>query len=351
MRSVFDSWLKLLVVSLFTAMMLTSCGTDPTFTINGEIENFGTGNLRVVYFANGAIQSAVAPAVDGKFSMQGSTGHPTLARIYTGNGMIIGRFPVRGGETIEAHISATDVAMVDFRGDDDAKALAAFLSDNADVVRKGDAGPLNSAIAAYVKANPEAIASGVLMSEYYITHDYETEAISLIDQLGDDARAASSLGTLAAMLRSVAPSKSAPQLDDFKLYGTADSLESVLGDSCRHTLLMINNAPSLNADSLRSVLSILRPLTEKKKLKIFDIGCDNDTMAWHNSLREVAHVDSLNEGKLATVKRVWSPSPFTLTAFTNMEIAQVPWFIVTDSTRRVIYHGSSLSAARRAVEK
>lgn len=59
------AWLTA-VAALLT---FTSCGNDGAFRINGEITDFGTGNLRLIYFDNGAVQNVIATAVDGKFAV------------------------------------------------------------------------------------------------------------------------------------------------------------------------------------------------------------------------------------------------------------------------------------------
>ena len=165
---------------------LSSCGNDGTFRINGQIENYGTGNLRVVYYTNGAVQSVVAPAIDGKFSMTGRLDRPTLARIYTGNGAVVGRFTVKPGETIEAGFDITDPTVMKFNGNDDAERLAKFITENAESIKNGDMGSLNDAIGKYVRDNPKRLVSGVLMADYFNFRGNEPIATELIGLLSEE---------------------------------------------------------------------------------------------------------------------------------------------------------------------
>ena len=334
-----------LILSLLAAA-LTSCGSDSSFRINGKIDNFGTGNLRVVYYSNGAVQSVMAPAIDGKFSMTGRIDRPAFARVYTGNGIVAGRFIVKPGETVEAQFNITDPTEIKLDGNDDSKRLAKFITANADIIRNGDTKALNAAVGKYVRENPKRMASGALLADYFDARGHETEAMELISLLDDNVVAATSLGGTRDLLRTLAIPRDSLQLEPFPLFTSDDSLVEINPQARRGTLLMFTDAASRRSDSIKAALSSLRLQAAAGTLQIIDISCDNDTAAWHASLREIAPADSLKKRDAREIRRCWMPSPYNLQGFERIPVATVPWFIVADSTRRILYRGPSVSDAR-----
>ncbi len=334
------------ILPLFLAMAVSSCGSDNSFRINGKISNFGTGNLRVVYYADGAVQSVMAPAIDGKFSMTGRIERPSFARIYTGNGLVAGKFIVKPGENIEAEFNMSDPTEIKLDGDDDSKRLAGFITEHAETIRKGDTAALNEAIARYVSDNPRRIVSGALMADYFDARGHEEEAMELIGKLDDEVVAAASLTGVADLMRKLAAPADSLRLEPFPLFFDGDSIVEINPQACPATILMFTDADSRNADSITAALSVWHRQAKAGKLQVIDISCDTDTATWHASLRETAPADSVGKSVAQKIRRCWSASPYNLQGLEQMPVATVPWFVVADSTRRILYRGASLTAAR-----
>jgi len=335
----------------FATLLLTTtgCGSDDTFRINGKINNFGTGNLRVVYFANGAVQSVVAPAIDGKFSMTGRLQRPALARIYTGNGALVGRFAVQPGETIEAEFDITDPTVMKFDGNDDSKRFAKFIAEHATLVKNGDAAGLNAAISRYVTDNPKRLASGVLMADFYHVAGHEAEAAALIDKLSDAVVTATSLHGLLDLTHRLTVPTDSLRLEPFSLYGLADAEIEINPQDKALTLLMFTDNDCRKADSVTALPSALTPLIEKGSLQIVEISCEHDTASWHTDARPsktATATDSLKNDPWKNVERCWTPAPYAIMGLEDIPVAKVPWFIVADSTRQVLYLGPSATAAK-----
>lgn len=331
-------------------MIIVSCGSDGTFRINGRIDNFGTGNLRVVYFANGAVQSVVAPAVDGKFSMIGRIDRPAFARIYTGNGTVVGRFIVKPGESIEAVLDITNPTAMKFDGNDDSERLAKFIDEHASMIENGDTKGLNTEIEKYVRANPRHLVSGVLMSDYFNFHGNETLAAELISLLHDNVTETASLKGLLNLTATLAIPTDSLRLEPFTIFSSSDSLTTINPQTHPHTWIMFTDASSRKADSITDVLAELSKLTADDKLMIADISCDPDTASWHSDLRRQQKTDTLQKKIAKKVNRYWTPAPFNISGLEEIPIADVPWFVVADSTRQVLYRGSSITAARNALK-
>lgn len=333
------------ILALVAGMAVASCGNDGTFRLNGKINNFGTGNLRVVYYADGAVQSVVAPAIDGKFSMSGRLQRPVMARIYTGNGVIVGRFAARPGETVNAEFDAADPTVMKFDGNDDSRRLAEFIGANAASVRDGNTAALNSAIADYVANNSKRLVSGILLADYFDLRGHEAQAHELIESLSDEVAAAASLHGLSDLTRTLAIPADSLLLEPFTLFTDKGSRTEINPQSRPLTMLMFTDNASRPADSIETLTGELSAMEKNRLLQMVDISCDPDTAAWLESVR------NLHSGDSAKVTRGWTPAPFNIMGLEDIAVATVPWFVVADSTRRIIYKGPSAAAARRSVEK
>lgn len=347
------SWLHLpaaFIWAIAALLSLISCGNDGTFRINGRIDNYGTGNLRVVYYSNGAVQSVVAPSVDGKFSMTGRLDRPALARIYTGNGTIVGRFIVKPGETIEGEFDISDPTVMKFDGDDDSKRLAKFIEENASLIKNSDSKALNEAIGKYVRDNTGRLLSGVLMADYFDFRGNEQTGAELIGLLSDNVVAAASLNGLIDLTRTLSLPTDSMRIEPFTLFGSADSLSEINPQKHDRTLLMFTDASSRKTDSVTAALKVLATAAKNGKLFIADISCDPDTASWRASFKEAA-ADSLKKsGTSSTINSYWTPAPFNIMGLEEIPVASVPWFVVADSTRHVLYCGPSVTAARNAAK-
>ena len=90
-----------IILAAATALIVTACGADKEFRVNGRIDGFGTGNLRLVYYNGEGVQSLAATAVDGRFMVTGRLDKEAFIRAYTNNGAVVGRLIVAPGETVE----------------------------------------------------------------------------------------------------------------------------------------------------------------------------------------------------------------------------------------------------------
>lgn len=337
------------ILLALASIFLTSCGSDGSFRINGEIEGYGTGNLRVVYMYKGTLQNVTATAIDGKFSMSGRATEPVLARLYTGNGRFVGALIADDGETIDARFNLAQPSAVSYDGNKDSERLAAFLHANAEALDNGNHTALNQAIAEYVRANGGQYTSGALMAAYFHTPGHEAEAMELIALLSDDVNAATSLRGLADMLLPLTHPVDSTTMSRFQVFITADSALTVDPAKTPLSLVMITKADTRRSDSVTATLGRLASIAKNGKLQVIDISADADTAAWRTSLRDMEKADSAGYRKQLFVKRGWAPAPYSIYGLEEVPVAATPWFVVADSAGHVLYRGAALSKAADAV--
>lgn len=330
---------KALWVCAFLPLLLCACGGKGKFTVEGTIDGFGTGNLRALYATDEGVQSSVASVLDGKFTLAGVVDHPTVVRLYTGAGSLLGRLIVEPGDEITATFSTSDPSALTVKGNDDSEELAAFLAANAAALRSSNSRALNEAIDAYVAANPTHALAGLLLTDFYATANRETHLLRLMADLDPDVMRDMEVGALREMLVPYAVPLDSLTVAPLRLFGEKDSLVTFDPAAKRLSLIMITDTASRASDSIGAALTIIA--ARGSKIQVADLSTDPDTAMWHMSLRRVADKAS------PSLHRMWSPSPYQIKGMERVPVGRVPWFIVADSTRRVLYRGPEVSVARR----
>ena len=335
--------LKFIAAAILT--LLTACSGSEQFRINGVIDGFGTGNLRVVYQSAGAIRSVTATAVDGKFMVLANIANPAIVRVYTGQGNLLGRLIIEPGQTVDLRLNAADPADITAQGNKDTERLAAFLKENAPAFRTHDTAAINKAVEQCVRKNPNWLLSGLLISEYYDPRGNENLALELLASLDPEVIRYFELSSLRELLAPLShPVDSLEIPVEFPLFSQSDTLHNVSLRSSATNLIMVTTAQQRKADSISAALSVLTPQRSRAQLAIIDISADRDTASWHTSLRNLPDADNNT-----IISRYWSPAPYNMPALKDVAPATTPWFIVADSTGAVLYRGASLTAARNAI--
>lgn len=333
-------------MAVWALVMLAACGADKEFRIDGRVDGFGTGNLRLVYYNGEGVQSIAATAVDGRFMVTGKLSKPAMIRVYTNNGTVVGRLIVEPGETVEAVFNLTDPLNIKLDGNDDSERYAKFITENAGLLRSGNRSAINAAVDKYVAANPQRAVSGLLMADYYDSNGYEQRAMELIALLGRDARNTAALDGLRDMLQTLSYPADSLALTPMRLFCYGDSLTTLDPGRAPLTMICLTTADNRGADSINAAIDMIRNGKHKHDTQFADISCDSDTAAWKQSVRQ--QTDSSATSK--SILRFWAPSAYNIAAFEKMPVRRVPWFIVADSTGRVLYRGSSVASARKATE-
>lgn len=345
------SWAVICLMAVMAAG-LSSCGSDNTFTINGKVEGFGTGNLRVVYFDKGAVQSMSVSAVDGAFSMTGRSEKPVMARIYTGSGRWLATFIARKGDKLEAVIDVANPMKTEITGSKENERLTEFLKAHAGAELNGDpkaSKALNADIEAYIAKNPDHLASGVLLSDFYSYDGSERQALEALNSLGNEVKTVCTLATLADALSPMAEEADSLRLEPFAIYTSSGKNREITPDKAARTVIMFTDADARVSKPLTDMLAKVMPHVSGDGWQVADISVDTDTMTWKKSLREIADSADFKAARYPAIIRAWAPGPYNISAFERMPVGRTPWVVVTDSTRRVLYRGESPSEAARAL--
>lgn len=329
-------------VLVFTlGLLLGACGAGSEFRINGEIENFGTGNLRLVFYSRDAVRSVTATAVDGKFMAISYSPKPTVVRIYNSPGKLIGRLIIENGQTVEVKFDAADPTVMTVSGNRESERLARFLNENSKAIKDNDTAALNAAIEEIVEKNPKWMLSGMLITDFYDSRPDPQKALAMMATLQPEVVRDMQLTPLRMQIMPLAVSVDSISIPDITLFTLDDSLQTFSTADNDNTLLMFTKAEQRQSDSITDALTAITSSSSSssRTIAVIDISADPDTAAWHKSVSELSFTSP-------SLTHAWSLSPATIPGLAPIPLSSYPWFILTDSTGTPLYSGPSISVVR-----
>ena len=337
------------VLCTVMAVALAGCGSGPEFRVAGLVKGLGTQNLQVVYYADGAFQQVSAPAIDGKFSAIGRTDGPTLVWVYNNAGSPVGRFIADRGDALEVEFSVSNPLEVKMKGNDESELLAKVnrASQSASGATKAtvaDHYALNEAVDRFVRRNSSsAVAAAVLTEYFWLDESSRAQAVELLELIKADARPENIVRSFSYSLAetefadSLLAARHSPLRAGLRLISDrGHGHDSLSVRESRHTLLIFSDEHSRRNDS---VSNVVKTLANRAGMKVADISFDGDTVTWRRSLG-----DASSSGPL----RFWAPGAAATPGLEPLRIGRLPFFVLCDSTARILYRGSSASAALRA---
>lgn len=333
-------FLFLTVVTLLA--VLHGCSGSRDFNVDVATDDNGTQNVTLVYFADGVWHRESLPAVDGRFSFRGRLAAPTFVEVFTADGARLGEFIVEGGDDIKIRLSAINPENVKVEGNKDSEHLIEFLRDNRKVIESHDQNGLNAAIEAYVRENPKEFLSTVLLTCYYSVPGNEKRVLELYELIPEKYRPSDfTLGF--EQLLSASLATDTVSVTSVRGFSTGDTARVYSPRGSRLNLMMLTDETSRSADSIRSLAAALRAGAPKSEmLRITDFGCDRDTLYWHSSLR------GLPEDYPSGVERLWLNEGPANEGIAPAAPSAIPYFMLTDSTGRLLYRSPSVAATKAA---
>ena len=348
------------------AALLTGCGSGPEFRVDGEVSGLGTQNLQVVYYADGAFQQVSAPAIDGKFSAVGRTDAPTVVWVYNNAGSLIGRFVADGGDAVKVEYSVTNPLEVKMSGNDESEQLARFITDNAALLARvnrasktttatatagsgkatsADLRELNQAVERFVRRNSSSAAAAAVLTEYfYLDEESRTLALELLELIEPDDRPDNIVRSFSYAIAeteypdSLLTARNSPLRGGLRLLSDrGHSHDSLRVKGSRLTVMVFNDEHTRRADS---VSDLVKTLGKRAGVRLADVSFDADTLTWRRSLGDASDVTA--------ILRYWAPGAAATPGLEPLRIGRLPFFVVCDSTARILYRGSSASRALRA---
>ncbi len=317
---------------IIAQLLLVACGDSSEFRVAGEIAGMGTQNLRIFYYADGAVHSVTSAALDGKFRFAGQSAKPAIVEIFSSNRTLIGRVIVKNGEELDCRFDKDNRYNVSVAGNPTASEWAKFLTENADALASPDDSLANGVIAGYVNRHRDNILSTVLMLTEFRLPGNELLADSLMrlisPQASPDNLAEGFRAQLAAMVSDAARGDIFPM----NLYCAGDSLYGFNPACSRLSVLYFSSSGDSSSDSVRSAFGKWRKDYKPRQLGIVDISLDFDTASWNRYVQKDNH----------SWMQCWAQGSVAARSIERLAIPRTPYFIVADSLGRQLYRGMSL---------
>ena len=310
-----------------SALVFSSCGSD-SFTIEGELSDAGTQNLRFVYLAEGKVNSHWIPSVGGQFTMQGNSKELTVVYIYSSRMKFLTHAVIKNGETITLKGSIADNYNIETDGSDVNNEWNSFIRNNAEAFAKADRTQANSAIASFVKANP-----GNLVSTLLLTCDYTgTDLATLAAGIDEKAKPEQLISLYENELQNSTEKET--KVTPFTLRDDRDSLTIVsLKKPYNILYFWYDGKDKQRSEYIEKIKSFAKE--RKTEITVSDIYLNCDTTGWRTTLKN----DSTN----------WKHyRAFAGTVDKSIERLNVKgsnFIIVADSTGKQLYRGQSAEEA------
>lgn len=321
---------------LLLVAVVTGCGGGESFTLAGAVDGLGTQPLRLVYVADGRLQTATVTAIDGKFRYEGVAKEPTVVEIFGHSGRLVGRAYVSNGETVEGEWALDNPYKVKMKGNGISERWARFLTENADSLQS--ATTANRVVARYVGAHNDDLLSALLLMTQYDAASDGIRADSLMRLLTPKARPDALTASYRAMLAEGGAEPMSRKIMPMTLIDTAG--EPFYYNPVRYSLSLVCFTMGGNRDSIDRMLTQMRGDYPDRRLGMLEVSLLPDHGTWRTATRR----DS------ARWQQLWAPGGVTHKAFDYLSVSRIPYFIVSDSTSRQIYRGTSLSGAARVID-
>ena len=318
---------------LVAALLLVSCGDDTQFRVEGTVEGLGTRTISMTYVSAGRLEQKSMVAIDGKFSLTGSSKDYTIAELSMSGNCVIARLLVRNGESVKCKLDIKNPAENSVSGNGASERWFKFLREKADTLSMP--GEANRLIARYVGQHKDDVVSSALMLTAYDAGNSQLEADSLISVIKPDARPESMVDGYRLLLSMVNSGAVNATVKPFTLISAGDSMERYYPIRHTCTLLAFTGADNGGRDTVINPLRSLRKQLPRGRMHIVEVSSVADSARW----RSITVRDSANW------TQVWVPAANAYPPFDGLQIPYVPFYVVSDSTGRVLYRGASVADA------
>lgn len=333
------------ILSIVLAVIfLTGC-SKKDFTIDGEIKDAGTMNLRLIYYSStgskGTIQETAIPVVNGKFNFNGTSERPTVVWIFSPNQSLLTPVYVEPGDEIKISGEYNKPYEWNVAGNETEEDWCEWRKKNAKTLLSKNDKIINTEIGKYVRANRDNPVSALNLLCFYVKRDNMADYDKLWKLLSEEARQKDIVNAVEAAANHQSAQAYTIKVPPLRLYSYADSIETINPMKAKSTFLYFWRQREEQHDSCMSNIKRLHAeFSDSSKLQIVDINMDSDTLKWRRQARR----DSVDQWQ-----HYWAIGGEINLSLARLEIARTPYIIVVDSVGNQRYRGDNFSKAEKVV--
>ena len=329
--------MKKLIYALLTVVVAAvSCAcSGGSFNIEGHLKDAGTQNLRAVYLSGDTIISQWVPAVDGAFTLNGSTDGLAVVYLYNSQMKLITHIAVDGDNKIKIEGSIDDNYNITVTGSETNEEWNAFIRSHAKDFAAANNTVTDKAIADYVEQNPKSVVSTLLLTCDYADIS-SAKAQKLMQKIDKSAKPDALLSLYSQFFNG--NDLETKKLNALKLRNEQDSIVLVPTYDKAVSVVYFWRA---NDSNRRATIEGLKEAYRDGDAHIVDVFIDHDTAFWRRTIRE-------DSTKWTHYKAVSGPMDKTIA---DLNVKGSPFIIVADKSGTQTYRGASINDARKAISK
>ena len=252
----------------------SSCEKKTDFELRGELENFKSERILVVYDDPEVKLDTIYPK-DGKFLYKLIPDTIHLFRLVDEAGRAIPIFADKGDRvTLTGSFEQPEVS-----GDGANRDYQEFRERIASI--QHDSAAVSKAAEDFIRSHPQSFASAYLIDRYFVqVPDPDVECIKgLIDPLSGNIKDCRVLSTVLQTI----PQKNEPQLTNVSYFSCKDRSGKYVSWSSKEGYTLINFWASWNGESIAerdSLESVVKSFPSRINFRILNLSLDYDREAW-----------------------------------------------------------------------
>ncbi|MCH5245398.1 MAG: hypothetical protein J1E84_02960 [Muribaculaceae bacterium] len=319
-------------------LVVIACGGEDAFTVGGQISDYPSREVQVVYMAqNGQFQcETVFTDESGKFSMTGYSSDLTAVEVFLhGSGRVALLLAKNGDKIVFKCNPATGELVV--KGNDESALLGEWMTSNKNILAEHNSEGIDRSIAEFVRANPESSASVALLMTTYDMLINPLQADSLRRMIDKKAYTAplAALGEMLDLQVGVAAKKATEYM---VLKSLGDTL--IQWNSVNSKVSFFAFEDNLNyAD--RDTLHRLNRDFKRRQMRVVEVFMVPDSAEWRRML----------SSDTARWERGWHPGLTGSQALRQFLPPATPYYVVVDSAGTQLYRGVDIKAAAQTARR
>lgn len=319
---------------LLAATLLSGCSSS--FSIKGNIEGLGDQNMRVVYATAQGVQESWVKVKANRFEVKGKVDGPTLVTLVDVTARPIARFVLDEGDDVKVRGNCSDIYRLECKGPKLCEQWMQFHTDNATLYQSSQTDKINQLIEQYAAAHPDDELSTVLLLFDYSRATQPQLLDKQLAKLSDKAKPQALLDIWKRLQKATEAAR-APQVGSMVMLASNGSYEALNPTLGRFTLMWLWTPAPEHSQQVEQLKQLQQ---SAKGLQVADVLMEPDSAMWRPTLRNDA----------TTWHHFWAPEGPMNTALKPLGITSVPCFVVLDSRGKVLYHGSDLNQASKAIK-
>jgi peroxiredoxin len=284
---------------LLYILVLTSCGNDKSYLLEGNISGLTNSAVYLVTSLDSGTRVDTVLSKNGKFTFVSSYDSVKPVIVYLEEGNVWVTVWVQNGETIKIEGAANHPELIEATGNEVDDLLTEFKRNNKDTIRErsslGDKDHSKKSdleqtlvrnAGSFIEKHPASVASLVLIQDYLMENeDIEVlgHYLSLIESPAKEDRLFTRLNAVYHRLQQTSAGNPAPDFSVVNVKGDTLTLESFKD---RYLLLAFENSTCGACKEDYPVLKKIYKEYHKKDLDILGIVFDEDCLMWKNVAKE-----------------------------------------------------------------